>query len=542
MTPRVLGYGTMVSTLWRPALRLTLAMLPALLSGCGELDPYRGPGSARLEGTEALVVSPALLDFGTLRAGASPRTLPFTVQNAGDTTLTVHGHDEVLGAYDADAPALFTIDAPPVFELAPGALQQFAVTFAPSTQGQWEGRIDVNDGIEVLELRGAGSAPVVGTSSPARATAAFGCSDELVVDIFNQGDQPLNVSDIDVLSPDPAWSLQLDPSPFQLAPGGRTEVRVTFAPRWDEPEGGLRNALMQVVSDDPAHPELSLNLEAVAYESGWVEESFSYRPGHRVDLLVVAQTDALMSAYASHFADASPTLVGILEDNNISLHLAGLTTGGLCPHSEPAWTDADASPATRAAVLGAAMDGSDGTRSTMLLEHAIASLTERPSCLTGFLRADSQLHVVLVAGGPDQSPRSVEAQLAELRSTVPAASGVTVSAAIPVTAEACAGTAYGAGYADMVIDTEGAIADLCAPSFADGMEAIAGASLRASSGGLRHALAQPPQEASITVKVDGLTWTAWTYDPLDQAIVFSADEAPETGAWVQVAYAPESDC
>ncbi len=510
--------------------------------GCGELDPYRGPGSVAPTGVEALVLSPALLDFGTRIAGSGPRTLHYTLQNAGDSPLTVHGHDEVVGVYDPDAPALFAVDAPTVTELEPGEIHQFAVSFTPPGLGAWEARIDVNDGAEVLELRGQGSAPVVGMTEPGRASAAFGCSDELVVEIFNQGDRPLTVSDVDVLSPDPAWSLQLDPSPFQLHPGGRTQVRVRFAPGWDETSGGLRNALIQVVSDDPQAPELSQLLEAVAYEGPQVSERFTYRPGHSVDLLVVADTAGVLAAHAQHLADASAGLATLLETNNVSLQLAGLTGASICPASSPAWSAADTPADDRAALLATALSGPTGPGSTMLVEHAIAALFERPDCLTGFLRPDAQLHLLVLAGGPDQSPRGAEAQLADLAAAVPSASGVAVSAVIPVTASPCAGTSYGAGYADMAIESGGAIADLCAASLADGMEAVAGASLRATSGGLRHVLAQEPEPDSISVRVDGRSWEAWSYDPRDRAVVFGDDSTPETGAEVEIDYVPLSDC
>ena len=491
---------------------------------------------------EALVLSPAWLDFGTARAGAEPQEQSFTLINAGNTEVVVHGHDEIIDSYDPDDGHIFEVDADPVLALQPGESQDVTVRFRPPTQGLWDARIDVNNGAEVLQLSGRGAAAVIGATAPARVSTLFGCRAEMPFEIFNQGDLPLHVTDIDLLSPDPTWSLHLDPSPFQLGPGDRTTVQVSFAPSWDITTGGLRNALVQVVSDDPLTPELAIRVEALAYEGVRIEEGFTYRPGHSVDLLVVADTDGVLSLYAERLADNIGVLVGILEDNNIAVQLAGLTGADICPSSEPAWTAGDASLASRRAALSAALEGDTGPGSEMLVEHAIAALSARPSCLSGFLRPDAQLHVIVLAGGPDGSPRPPEAQLIELHNAVPAASDVAVSAVIPTTDSGCAGTTYGAGYADMAIDSAGAIADLCAPSLDGAMEAIAGASLRVASGGLRYVLREAPDPDSLAVQVDGSTFTEWTYDPRDQAIIFGADTAPSTGAEVGIAYSPELDC
>ena len=85
---------------------------------CLGCDPI---GSARLtqdsggfEGQEALVVSPRTLDFGTISVIDEGTTRArFLVTNAGDDTIAVHGHDEII-ALNGDADLVFEVAADPI--------------------------------------------------------------------------------------------------------------------------------------------------------------------------------------------------------------------------------------------------------------------------------------------------------------------------------------------------------------------------------------------------------------------------------------------
>ena len=90
--------------------------------GLAACDPI---GSARLDtsdtpvsGQDALVVSPATLDFGTISVLEDGfGRADFTITNAGDQTIAVHGHDEII-SLEGDADLVFEVAADPVFELA----------------------------------------------------------------------------------------------------------------------------------------------------------------------------------------------------------------------------------------------------------------------------------------------------------------------------------------------------------------------------------------------------------------------------------------
>ena len=62
--------------------------------------------------------------------------------------------------------------------------------------------------------------------------------------------------------------------------------------------------------------------------------------------------------------------------------------------------------------------------------------------LDGFLRNNAELHIVVVAGEPNDSSLSVEQQLAGLRSVAPNASNVRMSVLVPTSSEACSGVNF----------------------------------------------------------------------------------------------------
>ncbi len=519
--------------------RLPAAPL-ALVVACGELDPYRGPpADPGLAGPD-LVLSPAALDFGTAAAGAEEVERWLEVHNAGDTRLTVTGLDEPRASLQAVPEGTFRVGAPAALVLDPGETRRLPIWFAPGTAGRFEARIDANGGEDALELIGRGAAPVIGLTADPRPTAAYGCTATLGVELLNQGDLPLDIEDIALLGPDPAWSLRGDPSPARLAPGDRTRALLAFSPDWGDAAGGLRAVSLQVASTDPATPVAELRVEAVALEGATVTERFTYQPAQEVDLLFVADTDGVMELYAESLGSQSAPLFELLADAGASAHTAGLTGASACPATTPAWLDGAASPAARAGVLSSALGGPPGPGSEMLLEHALATLALRPACLLGFLRPGAALHLVLIAGDADTSPRAAEGQLAALAEAAPLASSWTVSALLPTDLAACAGTRYGAGYADAAFASGGAIGDLCDPDLDPFLEGVAGASLRGATGGLRVPLDPAPLPESVEVRVDGAIWREWSLDGAE--LVFPAEGAPPTGADVQVRYMAASPC
>lgn len=506
--------------------------------GC---EPMQSTGVVEQDGPvggqTALVVSPAGIDFGTVSAlspaGAQQH---FTVTNAGEVPLAVHGHDEVV-ALEGEG-GVFSIESEPYFELLPGEAREFNIRFRPDSDGLWSGEVRVNYGLETLWLVGEGRAPVLKLSERPVVPTAFGCVSHGELMLENLGSLALEVGGWDLEGAD-AWSL--DPmAGVVVEPEARLAVPLRFAPSWDGLPGGARDAVLTLSTSDPQQPVVRIPLEGLAYEGELVTEAFTYRPETLADILVVADTEATMGAYVrTRGVDALDPLLDALDEANVNHHLAGLTGGDSCPASVPSYASSSRSPNYRRRTVETALaQGTSGEGDGQLLKHASAALGM--PCFEGFLREGAQLHVVAIAGGPHEGvappPAAAAGYLAGLGDAAPQASEVVVSTVAAAEPEACAGASYGEVYIDAALASGGNLVELCQADWGAGFAALAEVSAASAEGALSRTLEQVPLPSSIEVTVDGEPFSGWTHDPESNAIDFLESEAPAPGSEVVIHY------
>ncbi len=506
--------------------------------GCEPMQSTGVQEDSEAKGSQtALVVSPAGIDFGSVSAlslaGAQQH---FTVTNAGEVPLAVHGHDEVVSLEGAGG--VFAIEADPYFELLPGEQRELNIRFRPDTDGVWSGEVRVNYGLETLWLAGEGRAPVIEVNSQSVEPTAFGCVEMGEIMLENRGSLPLAVSGWD-LEGAAAWSV--DPMEGAVVePGARLAVPLRFAPGWDGLPGGARDAVLTLATNDPQQPLVRVLLEGLAYEGELVSEAFTYRPETRADILLVADTEATLGAYVrTRGVAALGPLLDALDAANVNHHIAALTGGEGCPASVPFFASSSRSPNYRSRTLESALvEGTSGEGDGELLKHASSSLGL--SCFEGFLREGAQLHVVAVAGGPHEGfgPPSLAAaaHLESLEDAAPLAAEVVVSAVAAAEAEACAGASYGAVYIDAALASGGLLVELCQDDWGPGFAALAGVSAASAEGALSRDLEQVPLPSSIEVTVDGAAFAGWTYNEDTNTIEFLETEAPAAGSEVTIDY------
>ena len=194
-------------------------------------------------------------------------------------------------------------------------------------------------------------------------------------------------------------------------------------------------------------------------------------------------------------------------------------------------------------MLNEGLRGSDGAGSNQLLSLAGNTLAEAESgCLAGFLRPGALLHVLVISGQSDGSHQSIDTQLSNIWSHAPNALDVMISAIVATEEDGCQGAHYGQGYTDAAISTGGEIGDLCAASWETVLENVAWRSGRRAEGGLSVTLGQAPVSETINVKIDGMTWTDWTYSAPDNAVRFSETNAPVAGSYVEIFYLQAQEC
>jgi len=527
-----------------PGARVGLVLLCGGL-GCEPIGSFRGldQSSDEVEVDDILVVSPATVDFGTVSPSDDDALRTLTLRNAGKQAVTVYGHDQLIGLYGEDAD-VFTLDAEPVMEIAPGEVHVLPVRFSPPTDGRWEAVLDIQPGDWRVEVMGRGSAPVVGVDDPAGTTAPIGCESSVTVDVFNQGSALLAVEELALDDPWDAWSLTADPTPAYLDPGGRLRLRYTFAPGYADDIGGMRPATVSVLTDDPRQPRSDVSLEGLALQVDGVEEGFTYSPGALVDLLVVADTDGVMGLRIPSVQDAVPALVDGFLDAGASLHTAVVTGESPCPQNLPVWADTSVERLARIQHLQDGLEGERGPASDWLGLHAATALAQadESGCLDGFLRPEARLHVLLVAGDLDRSELRASTQLARIAAEAPLSSQAMVSAILPTDTFGCGGTLYDENYAELTALSGGALIDLCAADLPTLVDQVAEAAMADVRIALERPLDRAPIPESIEVEVDGDAWPHFTYRAIDHTIVFDSSQPPRAGSEVVIRYRAVEEC
>ncbi len=487
-----------------------------------------------------LVVSPAAIDFGSVSVNGQGQALQsFRIANVGTWPVAVHGHDEPVML--AGGAGVFRVEAEPYFELEAGEERWFDARFQPNTEGDWQAELRVNYGLETLVLRGQGAAPVLEATDTELPAQPFGCAVDGTALLQNTGSETLVIS-AGTLLDDRDW--QVGPlAGARIAPGEELAVPLRFAPSWTGTPGGARDTFLRIDSNDPLVPRRDLPLRSLAYEGEQVVDLFDYAPGNRTDLLIVAETDGVMALHVDKAQAALDRLLTDLDLGNVDHHAAALTPGSACPISSPAWVSSTTSRYTRARALDAALDGGTGPMGDRLLRFAADALQSGASgCLSGFLREGAQLHIVVIAGEADASGFSAATLLGDLQEAAPLAGSLAVSAIIATDSAGCGGASYGAGYAEVALETRGEILDLCLADWGPGFGRLADVSVLAGRGGMTRALAQVPLVESIRVKVDGLTFDGWTWDPSLNAVRFAESGAPDAGSAVELRYMTAVSC
>ena len=218
------------------------------------------------------------LNFGSLKIGdpETTQTVDFTL--AGDPlwrdTVWIERFDFVSDNANGTDDFRYEIPAGTTFPivLIPGASNSITVTgyFTPQAIGPRDASIlaVTRDGVDTISnWVGVGTAENSGIQASAEVIPplCLGETDTIAVDIRSTGQIPLNISDIRLIDATGEFTIVEQPqTPFAIPPGGIQTVKVFFAPVTGN---GPRSATIEIDSDDPDDPTVSLTLngEADAY-------------------------------------------------------------------------------------------------------------------------------------------------------------------------------------------------------------------------------------------------------------------------------------
>ena len=164
--------------------------------------------------------------------------------------------------------------------------------------------------------------------------------------------------------------------------------------------------------------------------------------------------------------------------------------------------------------------------------------TQSGECNDGFIREDSKTTLVLVSDEPDQSSGLWSNYVNDIQMYAPNAAITAIVGDVP---SGCATAEPGTGYYEAAAATQGAFLSICESDWTVYFQAIA--TLSSTGKTDRFALSSKPDPASITVRIDtALVSSGWSYDEGGNAVVFDADELPDSGAHILVDYTILGDC
>lgn len=485
--------------------------------GCDPLGPGPyDPDAPSPQSSGLLVVEPTRLDFGAFDClEDAPRTGTLLVTNRGGGELVVAGLNLIVGS---DA---FSADAPALLRLEPGDSYAVDVQFAPISDGIHEAQLVPNGAVRV-ELLGQAMAPRARLLDEALDLGAtrVGCASEGDTLLLNDGSLPLRI-DGAALAGSSAFGL-IDPLPAVLEPGEDFPIRLRFTPL----DGGSQEASLSFATNDPAAPTTALRVGGLGVPGGRVVESFDFAPVVQADLLFVVDASAALNDALTAAREDSARLFAALDAGDVDWHVAVTNPATDCNSTDAPFLDAGMFSRYTAEQAGEALaEGlnlAPGSFEPTLLQQAAAVLerTGELECLDGFLRADAQLHVVLLAGRPDSSPNTPETYVERMRARVASDSHLVVSA-IAGDGETCAD---GGAIHDAAAMTGGLVLDPCAMAWSAIYEAIAMTAISSGDGQATYTLAETPVPDTLVVRHGTTTLQAWRYDADTNSVVIDGEQ------------------
>ena len=216
-------------------------------------------------GVERVIdVEPAQIDFGLVLLGAAAERA-ISVRNTSRSPVTLQS-PALTGSPQFEV----SIDnATFPLTLAPGQSVTGVARFRPRELGaaQAQASLPASDGGPgALALQGTGFGPVlqptpksVFLGATALGTTRSGSLQVTNVGLDPQGTAPLAVSNISVISSDPAWRLDTATPLTVGAPGASATIRFSFSPR----AAGPSQMTLVIGSNDGLHPEVQVPVVAL---------------------------------------------------------------------------------------------------------------------------------------------------------------------------------------------------------------------------------------------------------------------------------------
>ena len=508
-----------------------------LLLGCQEQNLSK-LSDAEIGILPIIEVEPSVLFFGEYSDQPIVRNL--TISNVGEATLDISSlvilGDEATSFTNQSGLAQFSIEPndsvtlPFVFE--PITIQNDASLSIGSN--------DINTPVVDVPLMGTLTAPMLSVApNPIdMGGQALGCYSEHVFQVSNVGTAPLTIFAVSTQADDMDF-ISSTSLPLTLAPSDTEELRIEFTPSTTT----VVEDLFDIQSDAVNHP---YSFQASGYGLATEHtESWTIQEGPKSDILFSVDLSSSMSDEAvtlgQQFNTFITTLSNYTSDWQVMVVNAdhGCNHSGILTSSTPSY-DSIFEQAVRTGAYDISFTEALLTNVTRAVEK-----TDPGECNEGFLRPNAQLHIIMLSDECEQSPNPgiCGTQWQSYIDRIYAAKGdpnlVRLSAVAGDYPSGCGGTAlFGSGYWESTQITGGTFLSICSDWTSPmSLQLLANSSISQSRFPLEH----PTSENSITVTVDGIEHTDWTFDTNSNEVILQSN-IPLSGSTVAIEYTELPSC
>lgn len=271
-----------------------------------------------------------------------------------------------------------------------------------------------------------------------------------------------------------------------------------------------------------------------------------------VDVLFVVDNSGTMTEEQELLHTSFTGLTSLLSDLDADFQVGVITTdvedpdqSGRLQGDVPIMTPD--TPDLEAVFAASANVGTRGARTEQGLEAVRLATTTavQDGSNTGFFRTGATLDVVIVSDEDDNSPDTVQSYVEALQA-FKGDDPVHVSGVIGDLPDGCVSPAAeaeaGMRYAEAAQLTAGHVGSICLPDWTPLFEQIG---FDLAGAGDTFVLADLPDSDTLEVRVDGVLMVelspdriqdGWTYDPAQNAIIFTGFAVPRSGQKVVVSY------
>lgn len=363
-----------------------------------------------------------------------------------------------------------------------------------------------------------------------------GCLETADIKIENLGGADLIISQIYFSSTaDLSANTSSIAYPIAIGPLGHITITINFEPLDELPD----LSFLTIDSNDPDEPSVSVTQRGEEHRYGTATDSWVQSEITKTDILFVVDNSGSMRQEQSDLSAHAHDFINALDSLGADYQIAVITTDSeyfvgpvIDSYSPTRVTDLSTQ-------ISVGTSGDTVEKGLFYAQQATLSGGDAtPS--SGFIRSDSILNIIFVSDENDWSGGLVSTYTNHFRSLKTDPTHVLLHAVVGDVPSGCSTAQPGTRYVDAKNVTGGLFYSICSADWGLNLQNLANGATTART---TFTLSDIPINTNIDVYVDGSPQlTGWSYDPVQNAIVFDTTSIPHSGSIIDAEYGIYGDC